>query len=141
MLNKNDPKISLENKEFLEKCIAAVEKHLNDEVFNVQLLLKEMGMSHSTLYRRVKSVSGLTINAFVRLIRLRKAAEILINTNCNTTEAALLAGFNGTKYFREQFQKMFGMRPSEYIKKYRKTFDNPYTHKDARDGDTPAGDA
>lgn len=129
MLNNNDPKISLEHKEFLEKCIAAVEKHLNEEAFNVEVLQKEMGMSHSTLYRRVKLVSGLSINAFIRWIRLRKASEILINTNCNTTEAALMVGFNGSKYFRQQFQKEFGMLPSEYIKKHRKTFDNPFTIK------------
>ena len=142
MLNTNDPKISLEHKEFLEKCIAVVEKHLTDEVFNVEILQKEMGMSHSTLYRRVKSVSGLSINAFVRWIRLRKAAEILINTTCNTNEAALMTGFNGVKYFRQQFQKMFGMRPSEYIKKYRKTFNNPYTiKKDTAEPDRPTNDA
>jgi AraC-like DNA-binding protein len=129
MLNNNNSKMSLEHKEFLEKCIAAVEKHLNDEAFNVDVLQKEMGMSHSTLYRRVKLVSGLSINAFIRLVRLRKAADILINTDRNTTEAALMVGFNGAKYFRQQFQKEFGMLPSEYIKKHRKTFDNPYTIK------------
>ncbi|OQP63726.1 hypothetical protein A3860_22555 [Niastella vici] len=142
MFNKNDPQISKEHKEFLEKCIAVVEKHLNDEVFNVQILQKEMGMSHSTLYRRIKSVSGLSINAFVRLIRLQKAAEILINTNCNATEASLMAGFNGAKYFRQQFQKVFGMLPSEYIKKYRTTFDSPHAiKKEAAESGGPTNDA
>lgn len=142
MLNNNDVKISLEHKEFLEKCIAVVEKHLHEEEFNVQVLQKEMGMSHSTLYRRVKSASGISINAFVRWVRLRKAADILINTNCNTNEAALMTGFNGAKYFRQQFQKLYGMLPSEYIKKYRKTFDNPYTiKKDITEKDRPANDA
>ena len=121
MLHKNALNISPEHQEFFDRCMAAVEKHLNDEVFNIEVLQKEMGMSHSTLYRRVKAVSGLSINAFIRLIRLQKAAEILINTNCNTTETALLVGFNGAKYFRQQFQRVFGMFPSEYIKKYRKT--------------------
>lgn len=129
MLHKNALNISPEHSVFFEKCMAAVEKHLNDEVFNVEILQKEMGMSHSTLYRRVKAVSGLSINAFIRLVRLQKAAEILVSTNCNTTEAALLTGFNGVKYFRQQFQKVYGMFPSEYIKKYRNTFDSPYKIK------------
>lgn len=125
-LNKNGVNISPEYKEFLEKCIAVVENHLDDDGFTVQTLLKEMGMSHSTLLRRVKSISGLSINAFIRFIRLRKAAEMLINTDYNTTQTALMVGFNSAKYFREQFQKVFGVLPSEYIRKYRKTFNSPY---------------
>jgi signal transduction histidine kinase/DNA-binding response OmpR family regulator/streptogramin lyase len=125
--NKNDLKISSEYKEFLEKCMAFVENHLDDETLNVKSLSAEMGMSHSSLLRKVKSVSGLSISAFIRSIRLRKAAELLINTNNNTSETAFQVGINDVKYFREQFSKVFGMKPSEYIKKYRKTFGSQYT--------------
>ncbi|MCU7552741.1 response regulator [Chitinophagaceae bacterium LB-8] len=126
-LAKSDLKISSEYKEFLDKCMSIVEAHLDDETFNVKSLLAEMGMSHSSLLRKVKSVSGLSINAFIRFIRLRKAAEILIHTNCNTSETAFQVGIYDVKYFREQFNKVFGMKPSEFIKKYRRTFGNQYT--------------
>jgi signal transduction histidine kinase/ligand-binding sensor domain-containing protein/DNA-binding response OmpR family regulator len=57
-LTKNDFRVSPEYKEFLDKCISIVEKHLKDKNFSVQTLLSEMGMSHSNLLRKVKSVSG-----------------------------------------------------------------------------------
>jgi YesN/AraC family two-component response regulator len=126
-LNKSDLKISSEYKEFLEKCISIVEKHLDDDNFSVKVLLAEMGMSHSNLFRKVKSVSGQSVNVFIRFIRLRKAAELLINTNYNVNETAFMVGIQDIKYFREQFNKLFGMNPSEYIKKYRKAFGKQYT--------------
>jgi AraC-like DNA-binding protein len=79
-------------------------------------------MSHSYVYKKVKSISGQSINAFIRFIRLRKAAELFINTNSNVNETAFQVGIPSIKYFREQFAKQFGMTPSEYIKKYRRTF-------------------
>jgi AraC-like DNA-binding protein len=85
-----------------------------------------MGMSRSNLFRKVKEVSGLSINVFIRFIRLRKGAEILINTDHNVNETAALVGIIDVQYFREQFTRLFGMKPSEYIKKYRKPFEGRY---------------
>jgi len=126
-LNHTDQKISQEYKEFLERCIAIVESHLEDDNFNLKVLLGEIGMSRSNLFRKVKSVSGLSIKSFIRFIRLRKAAELFINTNYNVNETALRVGIYDIKFFRAEFNKVFGMNPSEYIKKYRKTFGNQYT--------------
>ena len=125
-LRENPFKISEEYKAFLEKCIVVVEKYLDDEDFSVKTLASELNISHSNLYKKVKSISGQTVNAFIRFIRLRKAAELLIHTNMNINEAASGIGFTSPKYFREQFAKLFGMNPSEYIKKYRKPFGKSY---------------
>ena len=86
-------------------------------------------MSRSTLYLRIKSVSGQSGNSFVRSIRLRKAAEIFITTNSTISETAYLVGIRDVKYFREQFNKLFGMNPSEYIRKYRKQFNSNHSIK------------
>jgi signal transduction histidine kinase/ligand-binding sensor domain-containing protein/DNA-binding response OmpR family regulator len=126
-LNKSSLKISPEYKQFLDKCISIVESHLEDEDFSVNIMLSEMGMSHSNLFRKVKSVSGQSVNVFIRFIRLRKAAELFINTNHNVNETAFMVGINDVKYFREQFNKLFGMNPSDYIKKYRKVHGKQYT--------------
>jgi DNA-binding response OmpR family regulator/anti-sigma regulatory factor (Ser/Thr protein kinase) len=125
-LKKNTLKISSEYKEFLEKCIVIVEAHLEDDQFTIKKLSQEIGMSHSNLYKKVKSISGQSVNSFIRFIRLRKAAEILILTDCNVNQAAFQVGINDIKYFRVQFNKLFGMNPSEYIKKYRNSFDKSY---------------
>ena len=109
-----------EHKEFIEQCIKIVEAHLDDADFNIQTFCREIGMSHPSLYKKVKAVSGQTVNVFIRHLRLRRAAELLINTQKTITEVTYITGFNDIKYFREQFQKLFDINPSEYIKRYRK---------------------
>lgn len=119
---KPNTSIAGEHKEFIETCIAIVEKHLHDPDFTVKTFCREIGMSHPALYKKVKAVSGLTINVFVRYLRLRKAAELLVNTDKSIVEIAYITGFNDIKYFREQFNRLFEMNPSEYIKRYRRVF-------------------
>jgi DNA-binding response OmpR family regulator len=118
--------ISAEYKEFLDRCIEIVEAHLDDDDFNIQRLALAIGMSHSRLYKKIKAISGQSANAFIRFIRLRKAAELFINTDLNIGQTAFQVGLNDVKYFRDQFTKTFGMKPSEYIRKYRKTLGKQY---------------
>lgn len=117
-LQNNDFKISSEHKDFMEKSIRIVENHLDDPDFNVKILADTIGMSHSNFYKRLKTISGKTANEFIRFVRLRKVAKLLIETDCNINEAAFSAGFNDIKYFRTQFAKVFGMNPSAFKKKY-----------------------
>jgi YesN/AraC family two-component response regulator len=121
-LNRNPHKISIEYKSFLENCIAVVEKHLTDPSFNLQVLASELNISHSGLYKKIKFISGQSASNFIRSIRLRKAANLFIHTDYNILETAYMVGINDIKYFREQFKKLFDMNPSQYIKKYRRTF-------------------
>ncbi|SHN40429.1 two-component regulator propeller domain-containing protein [Chitinophaga sp. CF418] len=125
-LKKNDARISTEYKHFLERCITVVEDNLDKDTFNIKMLAAEIGMSHSNLYKKVKSISGHSVNAFIRFIRLRRAAVLLLSTDCNVNEAAFGVGLNDMKYFRKQFSKLFGMNPSEYIKKYRSSFNKDF---------------
>ena len=129
-LQKNTLKVSVEYKEFLDRCIHIVEQHLDDSQFSIQTLASEIGMSHSALYKRVKSISGQSVREFIRFIRLRKAAELLITTDHNVNEVAFEVGINDIKYFRSSFNKLFGMNPSEYIKKFRKPFRKNFTLSD-----------
>ena len=116
--------IEADHKDFLERCIKIVEQHMDNPEFSVQVFCQEIGMSHPTLYKRIKAISGLTVNVFIRYLRLRKAAELLINTSRTVVEVTYTTGFNDLKYFREQFAKLFGMTPSEYIRRYRKPLGN-----------------
>ncbi|WP_188930981.1 hybrid sensor histidine kinase/response regulator transcription factor [Dyadobacter endophyticus] len=126
-LQTSDFKISAEYKEFLNECIRIVENHITDPAFNVKVLASEIGMSHSTLYNRIKSISGQSATSFVRFIRLRKAAQLLITTDITISETAFSVGINDIRYFREHFQKLFGMKPSEYVKKFRTPFHEQMT--------------
>ncbi|WP_175404072.1 two-component regulator propeller domain-containing protein [Mucilaginibacter sp. PPCGB 2223] len=119
--------ISEEYKLFLEKCIEVVEQHMTDTDFNIKFLSDALGMSRSNIFRKVKSLSGHNITGFVRYIRLRKAAELLIQTDMNVNEVALAVGFNDIKYFRTQFSKLFNVSPSDFAKQNRQIFKKRYT--------------
>lgn len=123
-LRPSSLKVSEEDKVFIEKCIAIVESNLLNDDFNTEKFAAAMNMSHSNLYKKIRSVSGQSIASFIRFVRLRKAADYLINTEKNINEVTIDVGFNDVKYFREQFFKLFAMNPSEYIKKYRVPFHN-----------------
>jgi DNA-binding response OmpR family regulator len=121
-LKKNiaeEQKVPLEYQELLDKCIAVIENHLDDNTLTIEKLAREMAMSHSYLYKRIKLISGQSVNSFIRFLRLRKAAEFLITTDDTVADVAYKVGFNDVKYFREQFAKLFKMKPSEYVKQYR----------------------
>jgi signal transduction histidine kinase/CheY-like chemotaxis protein/AraC-like DNA-binding protein len=118
-LKQNQFKIPAEYSDFINNCIQIVEKHLEDEEFGSKQFTVEIGMSRSKLFRQIKSVSGLSIVEFMRYIRLRKAGQLLMETDMQIKEIAYKVGFIDQKYFREQFNKLFQMNPSEFINKYK----------------------
>lgn len=118
--------VSQEHKDFIDNCMKIVVEHLKDNDFTIEILAKEIGMSHSSLYKKVKSISGQSVNEFIRFIRLRKAAEMLLGTDYNINEAAYNCGFNDIKYFREQFFKLYGLNPSEFVKKNKPIFEKKF---------------
>ncbi|MWB95166.1 response regulator [Flavobacterium sp. GA093] len=121
-LRENLNKVPLEYKEFLDKCIEIVEANLENSEFNLKSFSTAMGMSHSSLYKKIKAISGQTVNVFIRSIRIRRAAVIMLTENINIAQVGPQVGIEDQRYFREQFVKLFGMKPSEYIKKYRNSF-------------------
>ncbi|OQP56909.1 hypothetical protein A3860_10030 [Niastella vici] len=123
-LQSDTLKVSDEFRGFLTNCISVVEEHIERDDFDSKVFAKMMGMSRSKLYTHVKAISGLSVNEFVKLIRLRKAAELMIHTDGQVKEIAFQVGFSDPKYFSEQFTRLFKMKPSEYIKKYRNSFQN-----------------
>ena len=80
----------------------------------MDFLTAQMGMSQSALYRKVKVLTGLTTNEFIRKIRMTTAARLLKEGH-NASETAYLTGFNSQNLFRKYFKEEFGMLPSEYI--------------------------
>ncbi|MEP4534621.1 MAG: response regulator, partial [Cyclobacteriaceae bacterium] len=112
-------KLSETDKQLLDKMSELIEDHMENEDFNVRLISEKIGMSHSLLYKRVKQLTGKSINEFVRHIRLRKVASLLLTSDVQVNEAAYRAGFSDLKYFRKQFNQLYGMNPSEFQKKYK----------------------
>jgi signal transduction histidine kinase/ligand-binding sensor domain-containing protein/DNA-binding NarL/FixJ family response regulator len=124
---KSDPKkVNEEDKHFIQACISIIEDNLLEDSFNVKVLSVYMSMSHSKLYKKIKSISGQSANAFIRSVRLRKAAELLINSNHHINQTALRVGISDTKYFREHFYNLFKLTPSAFRKKHQKNFYKSY---------------
>jgi len=121
-LKETSIKVPPEYQEFLQNCIEVIEQNIDTDDFNIKKFSKAMGMSHSALYKKVKLISGQSLTAFIRSIRLRRAAVILLSGNISISQAAFQVGIADVKYFREHFVKIFGMTPSSYIKKYRDSF-------------------
>jgi len=104
---------------FLQQAIDCVNRHLSDPDFDQQMFLDEMGTSKSTLYRKLKSLTGLNSSAFIRNIRLKAACRIMEEKrHIRVSELAYAVGFNDPKYFSVCFKKEFGMQPSEYLEKF-----------------------
>lgn len=118
--------VTEEDAAFISRCEAFILSNLDNEEFNVKSLAFEMGMSHSSFYKKIKQIFKRSASDFIRFIRLRKAAEELLCEGVNVSQAAFSVGYNDVKHFREQFQKEFGMPPSEYVKKYRAAFQKKY---------------
>lgn len=121
-LKQNNQKVSVEYSGFLNRCFEIIEANLDKENFTIKEFSKEIGMSHSSLYKKIKLISGQTINAFIRSVRLRKAAVLLLTENVTVAEAGIRVGIGDPRYFRRQFSLLFGMSPSDYIRKYRYSF-------------------
>lgn len=102
---------------FMANLRAAVEKNIDDTEFNVDSLCAEMNMSRTSLYNKIKALTDTSPSDFIRVIRLKKAGELLKEDKYNVTEVAEMTGFNDAKYFREVFKKHFGVSPSKYKNK------------------------
>lgn len=99
---------------FIEKAIQLVNENLQDENFGIETMVDKLFMSQSTLFRKIKSLTGLSITGFVRSVRLKNAAQIILQTNMKLSQVAEEVGFNDYKHFKKSFQQQFGCLPSEY---------------------------
>ncbi len=104
-------------KKFLKKLEGIVLENLQMENADVNTIAKEIGMSRSSLFRKLKAITGHNINEHIRMIRLKKAASLIKNEGLTINQAAHEVGFNSVKYFRKLFKEQFGALPSEYQKK------------------------
>ena len=104
------------DQEFMERLHDIVMKHLAEPDLNIETLTTELGTSKSTLYRKVTANTGLNINEYIRVSRLKKAAEMLSSQKYRISEVAYMTGFSSPSYFATCFQKQFNVSPSAFVK-------------------------
>ena len=104
------------DEEFMNKVIRTIEENIIDTNLNVEHLAEILGMSRSSLLRKIKMLSNLSPVDFIRLIRLRKAAELIHEGKYLIGDICFMVGINSPSYFSKLFLKQFGMTPKDFEK-------------------------
>ena len=101
------------DRQFVIRATWLIIENMSDTDFSIDILCKEMAMSRTLFFSRLKSLTGKGPQEFIRIIRLQKAAELL-KEGRNVTDVAADTGFINAKYFSSLFKKQFGVQPSKY---------------------------
>lgn len=104
------------DKEFAEKLNLTLEKNITNPGFSVDDFAHMMKVGRTVFYKKVKGITGYSPNEYMRIIRMKKAAELLQNSDLTVTEVAYKTGINDPFYFSKCFKAQFGISPSTYQK-------------------------
>ena len=99
---------------FIKKLNEVVHEHISDADFNVEDMAERFNMSRASFYRKVKGVLDLTPNEYIRVERLKKAAQLLKQDDYKINEICYMVGFNSPSYFTKCFQQQFGILPKDF---------------------------
>lgn len=112
--NVEEAVLNPQDQAFVDKATSLVLAHLSDTDFNIDRLCREMAMSRTLFYGRLKTLTGQSPQDFMRLIRLEQAA-IFLKQGDSVLDVSVKAGFLNVKYFSTVFKKHFGVSPSKYL--------------------------
>ncbi|MEM9894903.1 MAG: response regulator [Bacteroidota bacterium] len=111
-----DLNLTTPDEKFLKDIIEVVQKHLDNSELNADLIAREMGMSHSVIYKKLKALTGFNLVEFVRDYRLQQAGQMLKTYKLGIAETCYKVGLTDKKYFSKIFKKKFGLTPSDYAR-------------------------
>lgn len=112
--------ISQLDNDFIVKINKLIEERLSSDKVDISYLSDKMCMSSSTLYRKMKALTGLSTNEYIRKQKMKHAERFLVEGGYSISETAFKVGINNLFYFRQCFKEEFGDIPSEYLKKHRR---------------------
>lgn len=107
------------DQQFIEEVIALIDRKIDETNLEISDISQEMGMSASTFYRKLKSLTSLSGNELIKTIRLKRSLEYLKNTDMNISEIAYQVGFSDPKYFSTCFRKFYKVTPTDFMAKNR----------------------
>ena len=99
---------------FLVRLRTLVEENLQQVQFNIPYLCREIGMSRTVLYNKLKQLTGLNVKEYVTKIRIERACRLIRETDISITEVAEQTGFSSSRYFSTAFKQYMGVTPSQY---------------------------
>ncbi len=116
-INPSEITITSLDEKLINKAIRYVEENIGRSDLSVKELSSELGVSRVHFYKKMLSITGKTPIEFIRIIRLKRAAQYLRESQQTVSEIAYQTGFSNPKYFRKYFKEEFGVLPSEYQEK------------------------
>ena len=102
--------------EFLLEMKKVIEENFSNSELNVNYLAEKLNISRSGLFAKIKTLADVTPNEMIQIVRLKRAAELLLEKKYTISEIGYMVGFSNPSYFSKCFQKQFGVRPMDYIK-------------------------
>jgi signal transduction histidine kinase/ligand-binding sensor domain-containing protein/DNA-binding response OmpR family regulator len=118
-IEPNDITITSLDEQFINKALDLIEKNIAKSEYTVEELSRELGMSRTLLYKKILAITGKAPLEFIRTLRLKRAAQLLLKSQLHVSEIAYEVGFNDPKYFRKHFKNEFGVLPSRYSEKFK----------------------
>ena len=109
---------SKEDKEFILKCRELMEKNLSNTQFDVMFMASELGMSHSTLYRRINKVTGMSAKDFINGYRLYRACQMIRQGETNVAAISEKCGFADYRTFSRTFKQKYGRSPKQFMQEH-----------------------
>ncbi|MCF8714715.1 response regulator [Joostella atrarenae] len=116
ILEPSKSKTTTQDSTFIKKILEYINENISETDLGVELLASELFLSRSQLYRKVKALTGVTVNEFIRKIRLEKAKELLESGDYNISEVTYKVGFSSPSYFTKCFKTYFNIQPSDLKK-------------------------
>lgn len=115
--SSGDLKLELPNREneFIERVKTIIEENMADSDFRIENIYKEIGMSRTHFFKKIKALTDKTANEFIKSVKMRHAAHMLIQPDVRINEVAWAVGFADPKYFTKVFKSFFGATPSEFV--------------------------
>ena len=120
-VNPKEITITSIDEQLIEKALSCLEKNMDNGDYSVQQFSQDLGMDRTVLYKKMQSITGLSPSEFIRSIRLKRAAQLLIHGQYSVAEVSEKVGFNTQKYFSKYFKEAFGVSPSKYTQNEKNT--------------------
>ena len=102
--------------EFLVRMNKIIEENFSNSELNVNFLADRLNISRSGLFAKIKTLADITPNEMIQIVRLKKAAQLLLERKYTVSEIGYMVGFSNPSYFSKCFQKQFGIKPADYMK-------------------------
>jgi len=103
------------DEEFIKRLNEVIHSNMTNPEFSMDDMADSLNMSRSNFYRKIKGVLDLSPNEYLRLERLKMAAQLLREGESRINEICYMVGFNSPSYFSKCFQKQFGVSPKDFV--------------------------